>query len=117
MESRMSAALRQLRSHAEDLYDTAQDRGRRMAGKASDQADDVVGRLRDMWSDIEDMVTSRGSSAARQARGYARDTRDYAEDMAEQVMEATRQRPLMALGIAVAATWVVFSLLHSSRRR
>jgi ElaB/YqjD/DUF883 family membrane-anchored ribosome-binding protein len=113
----MSAALRQLRSRAEDLYDTAQDRGRRAAGAAGSQADDVLSRLRDLWSDIESLVSSRAPGVARQARGYAGDARDYAEDVADQVIAATRQRPLLAIGIAVAATWIVASLLHSSRRR
>jgi ElaB/YqjD/DUF883 family membrane-anchored ribosome-binding protein len=113
----MSASLRKLRSQAEDLYDTAQDSGRRVANSASGQADDVISKLRDLWSDIESLVANRAPEAGRQARGYARDTRDYAGDVAEQVMEATRQRPLVAIGIAVVATYIVTSLLHSGRRR
>ncbi len=113
----MSAALRQLRSRVEDLGETAQDTGRRAAGAASGYADHASTRLGELWSEIEALVSHRAPEVKDRARGYAHDAGDFAADMTDQVIAATRQRPLAAIGIAVAATWLVTTLLHSARRR
>ena len=113
----MSATLRQLRSRAEEYTDAAQDTGRHAAGRAASYADQASSRLGELWSEIEALVSRRGPEVADRARGYASDAGDAAADLSDQLAAMTRQRPLVAIGVAVAATWLVSSLLHSSRRR
>jgi ElaB/YqjD/DUF883 family membrane-anchored ribosome-binding protein len=113
----MSAALRQLRTQVEDFGETAQDTGRRAAGAASGYANHASTRLGELWSEIEALVSHRGPDMRERARGYAHDAGDFASDLTDQVIAATRHRPLAAIGIAVAATWLVTTLLHAPRRR
>lgn len=112
----MSATLRQLRQRAGDYADAAQDNGREVAGRAGRYADQASSRLGELWSEIEALVQQRGPEVADRARGYASDAGDVASDLSDQLAAMTRQRPLVAIGIAVAATWLVSSLLRSSRR-
>ncbi len=109
----MSAALRQLRHRAEDYADAAQDGGRQVAGQAFRYADQASSRLGELWSEIETLVSRRGPELTERARGYASEA---ASDLSHQLVAVTRQRPLVAIGVAVAATWLVSSLLHSARR-
>ncbi len=113
----MSATLRHLRNRAEEYADAAQDGGKEVAGRASRYADQASSRLGDLWSEIEALVHRRGPELTDRARGYAHDAGDVASDLSDQLVAMTRQRPLVAIGVAVAATWLVSSLLHSSRRR
>ena len=113
----MSAALRQLRNRAEEYADAAQDGGRQAADRATRYADQASGRLGELWSEIEALVSRRGPELTDRARGYAHDAGDVASDLSDQLAAVARQRPLVAIGVAVAATWLVSSLLHSSRRR
>lgn len=127
-----------LRSRAEDVRDSAEKYGRgardsaekygrrasgslRDAGETiRDRGDDAKGELAKLWSDLEELVERRISpaahDAARYASSYARDGRDVALDMASQLRDVTRSRPLVAIGIAVAATWVISSMLRSNKR-
>ena len=111
--------LSSLRSRAEDARDTAEDYGRRARNTLQGRGDDARGELSRLWGDLEDLVERRigpaATGAARSATGYAREGRDMALDVADHLRHATRSRPLMAIGIAVAATWVISSMLHSKR--
>jgi ElaB/YqjD/DUF883 family membrane-anchored ribosome-binding protein len=126
-----------LRSRAEDARDSAEKYGRdarnsaekysrrasgslRDAGETiRDRGDDARSELSRLWNDLEELVERRISpaaqDAARYASSYARDGRDVALDMASQLRDVTRSRPLVAIGIAVAATWVISSMLRSKR--
>src|SRR5215207_10694856 len=111
-----SDARRRIRDTAEDYGDDARRRVRE-GGK------DARGELRRLWSQMEDVVErnlgSSPSEAARAVGGYARDYandgREIAYDVADQLRSATRSRPLVAIGIAVAATFVITSLLSSGK--
>ena len=73
-------------------------------------------KLQDLWSQIEDLfqgeVRPTARRLAREAGSHARLGRDYALDAADQLRSATRNHPLAAIGIAVAATWLVSGLLR-----
>ncbi|MDB5371692.1 MAG: hypothetical protein JWP04_334 [Belnapia sp.] len=122
--------LSNLRSKAEDVRDDAEHYGRRASkslretGREAsravhDRGDDARGELARLWGELEDLVERRISpaaqDAARYAGSYAREGRDVAYDMASQLRDVARSRPLMAIGIAVAATWVISSMLRSKR--
>lgn len=125
--------LSSLRDRGEDARDTAEDYGRRVAGRLRDtgerlrdRGDDARGDLARLWHQLEDLVERRVRPAAsdavdyagdyaRQARGYARQGRDVAYDVADHLRDATRSRPLVAIGVAVAATWLISSMLRSKR--
>ncbi len=125
--------LSSLGRQADEARDTAEDYGRyarrrlrrgvneaRYAGRRlRERGEDTHGELRRLWSQLEDLVERRiapaASDAAHAAGDYAREGRDMALDMADQLRSATRARPLVAIGIAVAATWIVASLLNSRR--
>ena len=136
----MVGFLSGLAQRAYDARDTAEDygrdAGRRIRGTAEDYGSDARRRVRDggndargelrrLWSQMEDVVErnlgSSPSEAARVVGGYAReyanDGRDIAYDVADQIRSAARSRPLVAIGIAVAATFVITSLLSSRKRR
>jgi hypothetical protein len=111
--------LSSLRSRAEDVRDTAEDYGRRARRTAYGRGEDARSELSRLWGELEDLVERRlgpaASEAARSAGGYAREGRDMALDVADQLRHATRSRPLVAIGIAVAATWVISSMLRGRR--
>ncbi len=104
---------------ADRARDQAEDYGRRAVDTVRDRSGDAQGELRRLWSQLEDLVGNRvapaASDAVRAAGGYAEEGRDMAMDLAQQVRSAARARPLLAIGIAVAATWLVLSLF--GRRR
>lgn len=127
--------LSSLGRQASEASDTAEDYGRyarrrlrrgmheaRYAGRRlRERGEDTRGELRRLWSQLEDLVERRitpaASDAARVASDYAREGRDMALDMADQLRSAARARPLIAIGIAVAATWIVASLLNARRHQ
>ena len=110
-----------------DVRDNAEDYGRRAAGSLRDTGDrlrdrgeDAKGELARLWSDLEDLVERRigpaASEAGRSASRYADQGRDMAMDYAAQLRDVTRARPLVAIGVAVAATWFITSMLRSGKR-
>ncbi len=109
-----------IRDTADD-YGYGRDAGRQLRERGSDARSE----LRRLWSQMEDLVErnlgTSPSEAARTAgdyaRDYARDGREIAYDVADQLRSAARARPFVAIGIAVAATLVITSLLSSSKRR
>ena len=116
-----------LRSGAREARDTAEDYGHRAAGRLRDagerlrdKGDDARGELSRLWADLEDLVEKRlgpaASEAGRSASRYAYQGRDMAMDYAEQLRDVTRSRPLVAIGVAVAATWLITSMLRSGKR-
>jgi ElaB/YqjD/DUF883 family membrane-anchored ribosome-binding protein len=118
--------LSSLRSGAREARDTAEDYGRRAGSGLRDtgdrlreRGDDARGELSRLWSQLEDLVERRigpaASEAGRSASRYAREGRDVAIDYAEQLRDVTRSRPLVAIGVAVAATWLITSMLRSRR--
>ncbi|MBX6742961.1 MAG: hypothetical protein IRY87_13050 [Acetobacteraceae bacterium] len=127
--------LSSLGRQASEARDTAEDYGRygrrrlrrgmyeaRHAGRRlRERGEDTRGELRRLWSQLEDLVERRitpaASDAARAAGDYAREGRDMALDMADHLRDAARARPLVAIGIAVAATWIVASLLNARRHQ
>lgn len=126
LRSRADDARDTAEQYGRDARDTAETYGRRASGSlrdagetVRDRGNDARGELSRLWSDLEDMVDRRISpvahDAARYASSYARDGRDAALDMASQLRDVTRSKPLVAIGIAVAATWIISSMLRSKR--
>ncbi|MBL6081029.1 hypothetical protein JMJ56_23735 [Belnapia sp. T18] len=125
--------LSSLRSRADDARDDAERYGRRassslrgtgerlrdVGGSLRDRGDDARGELSRLWGQLEDLVERRlgpaASDVANRAGYYARDGRDAAYDVADQLREVTRSRPLLAIGVAVAATWAISAMLRSRR--
>jgi ElaB/YqjD/DUF883 family membrane-anchored ribosome-binding protein len=112
----MSAALHQLRHRAEHFTDAAEQTGRHAASRASDYADSASSRLGELWGEIEALVGRRHPSLRERARSYSHDAGDFASGLSDQLVAVTRQRPLVAIGVAVTATWLVAMLVSSSRR-
>ena len=124
---------RDLRSGARDLRDDAEQYGRRAAGRLRDtgerlrdRGDDARGELGRLWGQLEELVERRVAPAAsdvadtarhyaHSAGAYAREGREVAYDVADQLRGATRSRPLVAIGVAVAATWLIASMLRRKR--
>ena len=110
-----------LTRRAYEARDTAEEYGRDAGRRAREGGSEARGELRRLWSQLEDLVErnlgASPSEAARTASHYARDGREAAYDLADQLRSATRARPLVAIGIAVAATLVITSLLSTSKRR
>ncbi|WP_043340530.1 hypothetical protein [Belnapia moabensis] len=118
--------LSSLRSRADDVRDDAERYGRRASSslrdtgeRLRDRGDDARGELSRLWGQLEDLVERRlgpaANDVASRASYYARDGRDAAYDVADQLREVTRSRPLLAIGVAVAATWAISAMLRSRR--
>ena len=105
--------------------DYGRDYGRDAGRRLRETSGDARSELRRLWSQMEDLVernlgaspTEAVRTAGSYARDYAQDGRELAYDVADQIRSAARARPLVAIGIAVAATFVITSLLSSSKRR
>ncbi len=114
-----------LARRAYEARDTAEDYGRDAGRRVREGSGDARSELRRLWSQMEDLVERNLGSSPREAAGtvgsyardYAEDGRDLAYDVADQIRSATRARPFVAIGIAVAATFVITSLLSSGKRR
>lgn len=106
MAYEVSAGLRRI---ARELRDST----------ASHRGDDARAELARLWAQMEDIVDRRlrpaARDASRDARDYLEDGREVALDAAWRMREAARAHPLMAVGIAVAATWMVASLMRGRR--
>jgi ElaB/YqjD/DUF883 family membrane-anchored ribosome-binding protein len=143
----LSGLARRLTSVAEDARDRAEEHGRdgyRRAERYGRDAyrdarhggQETLGELRRLWSRIEDLVEDRVAPAAgdyargaghraldyartagRYAAEYGPQARDAALVAADYLRGATRARPLVAIGIAIAATWLIASMMRSDRRR
>ncbi len=117
--------LSTLTRRAYDAREAAEDYGRDAGRVLREGGSDARGELRRLWSQMEDLVErnlgTSPSEAARTAgsyaRDYAQDGREIAYDVAGQIRSAARARPFVAIGIAVAATLIITSLLSSSKRR
>ncbi len=118
--------LSRLMAQGEDARDTADDYRRRASRSLDDAGDrlqhrgeDARGELKRLWNQLEDLLENRIRPAAQdtvhRGRGYAHEGRDMAVDMAAQLREAARSRPLVAIGVAVAATWLITTMLRSRR--
>ena len=129
--SNLRAGARDARDSAEDYghraasglreaRDTAEAYGRRAEGTLRDKGEDARGEVSRLWAELEDLVERRigpaASEAGRSASRYAHEGRDMAVDYAGQLRDVTRARPLVAIGVAVAATWFITSVLRSSKR-
>jgi len=117
--SGLRSGMSDARDSAEDMSRRGAKRLRRTASDLRDQGDDVRGELGRLWSQLEDLVESRVKPAASQgasaARYYGRQGRDAASDATDRLVDATRAQPLLALGIAIAATWFISGMLRSRR--
>ena len=114
-----------IRDAADDYGRDGRDYGRDAGRRLRETSGDARSELRRLWSQMEDLVernlgaspTEAVRTAGSYARDYAQDGRELAYDVADQIRSAARARPLVAIGIAVAATFVITSLLSSSKRR
>ena len=115
-----------------DVRDAAEEYGRDADRRVRGGGSEARGELRRLWSQLEDLVERNlGTSptdvartagnyartAGDYARDYARDGQEAAHDLTDQIRSATRARPFVAIGVAVAATLIITSLLSSARRR
>ncbi|WP_149538987.1 hypothetical protein [Siccirubricoccus phaeus] len=118
--------LSALRTQANELGDGAESYGRRARREFRDRGrefrsrgDETRTELARLWSQLEDLVERRvvptASEAVGNARDYAREGRDAAVYVAGHLREATRAQPLLAIGIAVTATWLISSMLRGRR--
>ena len=98
---------RRARGYAEEGYELARDRG-----------GDAMGELRRLWSQLEDVVEREvGPGAVRYARRAGTYAREGAVEAADTVRSFARNRPLLALGIAAGAAWLVAGLLRGGGDR
>jgi ElaB/YqjD/DUF883 family membrane-anchored ribosome-binding protein len=110
---------------ADDYGRDARDYGRDAGRRLREGGDDARSELRRLWGQLEDVVERNLGSSPKEAvrtvgsyaRDYAEDGREMAYDVADQIRSAARARPFVAMGIAVAATLIITSLLSSGTRR
>ncbi|WP_372618461.1 hypothetical protein [Falsiroseomonas sp.] len=108
-----------LRRIARQLRTETEEYGRHAAHDMRGRGVDTRAELKRLWSQLEDLVEHRARPAVRDASReggrYLRGGRDAALDATDRLRHATREHPLLAIGIAVATTWAVVSLLRWRR--
>jgi hypothetical protein len=114
--------LADLGRRSDAARDVAEDIGRRVTDELrTGRGSDARAELARLWRQVEDLVENRAapaaSRAARSAEHYLGEGREYAVEAAERLREAARARPLLAIGIAVAATFAIASLIGVGRGR
>jgi ElaB/YqjD/DUF883 family membrane-anchored ribosome-binding protein len=113
--------MAELREMAQDLGETAGSAGGQAMGTLRRGSRRAGSELSHLWSQIERLFDRDVAPAARyaadQAEPYWREGRDMAADAAVRLRNAANARPLLAVGIAIAATYVVTSMLHGRRGR
>lgn len=143
----LSGLVRRAGDWRDEAAERAEPRLRKGYRRARHEGGDALDELRRLWSQIEEVVERRVAPAAgrgarrageaasdyarsageavsdyagragRLAADYGPQARDAALHAADYLRGAARARPLLAIGIAVAATWVVAGMLRSDRRR
>ena len=109
------SALGDTKLQAEGKADKAVGTARNAVGGAQDAARDLGGdaqgelaRLRDQVSRLMDEnVTPALAGAAGAAEGYARQAKDAVMERSEQVSGLVKDRPLLAVGLGLAAGYLV----------
>ena len=119
-----SGFLSELTRRSGTARDVAEDIGRRVTDELrhrGGRAEDTRAELARLWRQVEDLVENRATPAgAPQGRAAPRDWRGGPgppPDTAERLRDAARARPLLAIGIAVAATLAITSLIGGLGRR
>jgi hypothetical protein len=114
-------AMAELMDLARDAYGAMEQASSRAANDAGPATRRVGWELSDLWSRMEELVRHevrpRAREAGRAARPHLEEGRDIASDAALQLRDAARARPLLAIGVAVVATYAITSMLQGSRRR
>lgn len=94
--------------------------GRDAAHGLGRRGEEAKEELRRLWSDIGDLldreVAPRAAEYGHTARRYASEGRDRAVEAAGLVRDTARARPLLTIGVAIAATWLVASLMKRPDR-
>ena len=107
-QQQQCSAANDFSSDARRLADQAAASGSRVA----DDAQDELARLRGQVERLmQERVTPALAGAADQVSDYANRARDAIEDQAETLSETVRERPLLAVGIAVAAGYLIGRLM------
>lgn len=108
-----------LRRIARQLRRETAEHGRHAAEDLRDRGEEAREELARLWAQIEDIVEHRlgpaARGASRDARHYAHEGRVMARDMTERARNAAASHPLAAIGLAVAATWLVAAALRNRR--
>ncbi len=82
------------------------------ANRVTTDAQEELARLRSQVERLmQERVTPALAGAADQVSDYASRARETIEDQAETLSETVRERPLLAVGIAVAAGYLVGRLM------
>jgi ElaB/YqjD/DUF883 family membrane-anchored ribosome-binding protein len=106
--STSGGAANDLSGDARRLADQASASANRVATDAQEE----LARLRSQVERLmQERVTPALAGAADQVSDYASRARETIEDQAETLSETVRERPLLAVGIAVAAGYLVGRLM------
>lgn len=115
-------ALGDTNLHAEGKVDKATGTARNVVGGAKDAArdwgDDVQGELGHLRGEVERLMRERVApalaGAAETAEDYARQAKDVVVQGSERVSIAVKDRPLLALGLAVGVAYLIGRLAGGS---
>jgi ElaB/YqjD/DUF883 family membrane-anchored ribosome-binding protein len=106
--STSGGAANDLSGDARRLADQASASANRVATDAQEELARLRGQVERL---MQERVTPALAGAADQVSDYASRARETIEDQAETLSETVRERPLLAVGIAVAAGYLVGRLM------
>ncbi len=106
--STSGGATNDLSGDARRLADQASASANRVATDAQEELARLRGQVERL---MQERVTPALAGAADQVSDYASRARETIEDQAETLSETVRERPLLAVGIAVAAGYLVGRLM------
>lgn len=111
----MSSAANDFSDDARRLKSQAEASASKVAESASKTGDDAKDELAKLRAQVErlmqDRVTPALAGAADQVQDYASRARETIEDQADALSDTVRERPLVALGIAAAAGYLIGRLM------
>ncbi len=105
-------------SAANDIAHGARDVKEQAAAGASRVVDDAKDELARLRSQVEKLMSERVTPALGEAadtvQDYAHRARESIEDQADSIAEQVRDRPLIAVGIAAAAGYLLGRLMSGN---
>lgn len=111
----MSGAANDFSDDARRLKAQAEASATRVADSASRTGEDAKDELAKLRAQVErlmeERVTPALAGAADQVQDYANRARESIEDQADALSDTVRERPLLAIGIATAAGYLIGRLM------
>lgn len=77
---------------------------------------EAVDQVKEATSSVYDAIGAMGSAGAASARHSVEEGKVHAREYSERAEDVLRDRPLVTVGVAFAAGWLVSRMIQGSRK-